>query len=99
MKLLNEKLNEFIIDFSEKTKYYISKYESFKELTGEEKKARVDDMVISWALPQIDLLPINFVLKICLKKIVEFCLPSITQAVFNLIKCKVDGITDIWNKD
>lgn len=89
------KFNEFINSFAEKTKYFINKYEQYKELEGkgEEKKARVDEIILNWALKEIDIIPINIAFKWCLKTLIKKYLPDITQVIFNLIESKIEGIT------
>ena len=40
------KLKEFIKGFAATAKDYIEKYEQYKELSGEQKKARVDNIIL-----------------------------------------------------
>lgn len=79
-----------IVNVSEKL---IEKFEDYKELTGEEKKHRLDDTIEKHILNTIDLLEINFVLKWAFKKLLVANIPDITQAIFDLIQTRIIGIT------
>lgn len=87
------KFKEFIKNFVDETKHYIEKYEQYKDLTGEEKKARVDDIILTYCQNTIDSLSLNFVFKWIFKTIVIPNIPHLTQAIFDLIASKVQGIT------
>lgn len=86
-------LKDFIKGFSETAKTYIEKFEQYKELSNEDKKKRVDDILTTYCLSAIDNLGLNFILKFAFKKLIIPNIPFLTQAVFDLIKAKVDGIT------
>ena len=88
------KLKEFLQNVAEQTKTYIEKYEEYKELNGKQKKARVDDLITHYIETTIDGIGLNFVFKFVLKKLLIENIPNITQIVFDLIKTKVDGITE-----
>lgn len=87
------KLKDFINGFTATAKDYIGKYEQYNELTGEEKKARVDGILLTYCNNALDNLPLNFALKWALKKLLIPNIPHLTQAIFDLIKTKIDGIT------
>ena len=87
-------LKEFLQNVAEQTKTYIEKYEEYKELNGKQKKARVDDLIIHYVETTIDGIGLNFIFKFVLKKLLIDNIPNITQIVFDLIKTKVDGITE-----
>ena len=87
------KLKDFIKGFSQTAKTYIEKFEQYKDLTNEQKKARVDDILTTYCETAIDNLGLNFILKFAFKKLIIPNIPFLTQAVFDLIKAKVDGIT------
>lgn len=87
------KAKEFINGFCQTAKDYIGKYEQYKDLTGEEKKARVDDIVTTYCQNAIDSVPLNFAVKWVLKKLLIPNIPHLTQAIFDLIASKVQGIT------
>lgn len=87
------KLKDFINGFALTAKDYIGKYEQYSELSGEEKKARVDSMLLAYCNNALDNLPLNFVLKWAFKKLLIPNIPHLTQAAFNLIASKIDGIT------
>lgn len=84
---------EFIEGFCQTAETYIKKYEEIKGLSGEEKKARLDDVITVYVNTGIEKLPVNFVFKFVLKKVLVQNIPTITQMIFNLIKLKVEGIT------
>lgn len=86
-------LNQFIEQFGIKAKDLIAEYEKIKELKGEQRKNKVDELLLKWALPAIDTIPINIVFKFALKTFVKIGLPTITQVIFNLIETRVQGIT------
>ena len=86
-------IKAFINGVAETTKKYIEKFEEYKELTGEQKKARVDDLIANYIEIAIDGLGLNFILKFVLKKLLMDNVPIITQTIFDLLKAKVDGIT------
>ena len=86
-------IKDFILAFGDKAKELISYYEGFKDLTGEQKKDRVVDVLTDFIENGIDKLPINAILKIFIKKGVIAILPHLVQLAYNLIKSKVEGIT------
>ena len=87
-------IKEFIKGFGLTAKDYIEKYEQYKELTGEQKKARVDDILTTYCETAIDNLGLNFILKFAFKKLIVPNIPNITQVIFDLIKTKIKGITE-----
>lgn len=86
-------IKTFIKDFVQNTKSYIEKYEQYKDLTGEEKKARVDSLIYEYVEAVIDNIGLNFIFKFVIKKLLLENIPTITQLIFDLLKAKVDGIT------
>ena len=87
------KFKEFIKNVAQETKRYIEKYEGFKELTGQEKKKRVDSIIAEYIEATVDTLGLNFVFRFIVKKLLLENIPTITQIIFDLIKAKVEGIT------
>jgi len=83
----------FIQDVAANTRQYIEKFEEYKELSGEQKKARVDDIITDYIEVAIDSLKMNIVFKYFLKKLIIVNVPVITQIIFDLIKTKIEGIT------
>lgn len=83
----------FIQTIVKETKFYIEKYEQFKELNGKQKKARVDEVITDYVENTIDNIGLNFIVKFIIKKILIENIPTITQCIFDLIKSKVEGIT------
>lgn len=84
---------DFVSGFAQTSKTYIEKLEQYKELTGEQKKERLDDILKGYCECAIDKIGLNFILKFAFKKIVIENIPVLTQIVFDLIKEKIDGIT------
>ena len=87
------KIKEFIQNISKETARYIEKYEQIKDLSGEQKKARVDGVITEYIETTIDKIGLNFIIKFIIKKLLIENIPVITQCIFDLIKSKVDGIT------
>lgn len=83
----------FILNVVSNTKNYIEKFEKYKELTGEQKKARVDEIIREYIEATIDTIGLNIIFKFVIKKVLIDNIPVITQAIFDLLKAKVDGIT------
>ena len=86
-------LKDFIKGFVKISKDYIEKYEHYKELTGIEKKQRVDGIVLTYCNNALDTLPLNLITKWIFKKFIIANIPLLTQAIFDLIASKIDGIT------
>ncbi len=88
------KFSEFINDFAQTVKTYIAKYEEYSELTNEQKKQRVDEIITNYLEMALDNLGLNFVFKYVVKKLILANVPVLTQVIFDLIKTKVKGITE-----
>ena len=85
-------IKEFIQNFVDNTKVEIFALAQ-TELDNKTKKERLDATIIAWATRTLDTLPINFIAKIVLKKLVVGNIGIITQAIYDLIKLKFTGIT------
>lgn len=88
------KFSEFIKDFAVTVKTYITKYEAYSELTNEQKKQRVDEIITNYLEIALDNLGLNIVFKYVVKKLILVNVPVLTQVIFDLIKSKVQGITE-----
>lgn len=88
------KFSEFIKDFAKTTKTYITKYEEYSELTNEQKKQRVDEIITNYLEMALDNLGMNFISKLIVRKLILENVPVLTQVIFDLIKSKVKGITE-----
>lgn len=88
------KFKEFIKDFTKTAKGYIAYYETIKDLTGEEKKLRLDKKMCDYAELILSQIKINPILTFIIKNFIIKNIPAITQAVFDLIKTSVKGITE-----
>lgn len=86
-------IKTFIKDFVQNTKGYIEKYEQYKELSGEDKKKRVDTLIYDYVQAVIDNVGLNFMFRFVLKKILLDNIPTFTQIIFDLLKAKIEGIT------
>ena len=86
-------IKDFIKGFIQTSKTYIAKYEEYKELSNEDKKKRVDEILFSYTKNAIETLPINFIFKIALKKFLLPNISTLTQGVFDLIEVRISGIT------
>ena len=86
-------IKEFIENFTQKTKENIAKLAETK-LTGAEKKAKLDEKMTKWAEELLKGAKMNVLLKNAVKQFVIANIPVITQAVFDLLKTKIQGITD-----
>ena len=86
-------IKTFISEFASKTKTFIAVEEKFKELSGAEKKAELDTKITNWAQGALDTLPVNLIAKWVLKNVIIKNIPAITQAVFDLIETRINGIT------
>ena len=87
------KLKDFIQGFTQTAKDYIEKYEKYKELTGEQKKQRVDGLLKSYCETAIDNIGLNFVFKFVFKNLIIENIPNLTQVIFDLLEAKISGIT------
>lgn len=88
------KFKEFITELKDKTKNLIQIYENYKDLTGEQKKQRVDYQVKSWIETQLITTKLNVFVKFIIKTYILNHIPDITQAIFDLIKLRIQGITE-----
>lgn len=87
------KIKEFIENFTNVSKAIIERVETYKDLSGEEKKERVDEVVTNYVTGVIDNIQVNFIVRFILKKLLIDNIPTITQIIFDLIKTKISGIT------
>ena len=88
------KIKTFIENLTSTAKKYIEKYEEYKDLTGEDKKRRLDAIIVEYIEGNIDTIGLNFIAKFFIKNILLQNVPYITQAIFNLIKARIKGITE-----
>ena len=86
-------INELVLNFGGKLENLIARYEEYKELNGEQKKARVVEQIGKWFEDAMDVVPINPLLKFIIKKAIIAVLPSIVQVAFDLIQSRIKGIT------
>ena len=85
---------DFLFNFADVVRNLIEKYETqYKNLSGPERKERLDDAIANYAITVIDNLGFNFIFKFVLKKLVIEHIPDFTQIIFNLIQTKIEGIT------
>jgi len=88
------KVKHFIEDFIVCARAAIIKYESFKELTGEQKKDRVDSYMEDMVLKSINSVACPIFFRWVVKTFIIKHIPMITQRIYDLIKDRVEGITN-----
>lgn len=86
-------LKTFIQEFAEKTKNKIAELAQ-TQLTGAEKKQRLDEKMTKWAEELLAKTKMNMFLKQAVKQFIISSIPVITQAIFDLLKAKINGITE-----
>ena len=86
------KLKTFIQDFINVSKAKISDLAT-KELTNEEKKLKLDEKLIGYTNYVIKCAKLGFIPKFIVNKYILPMIPSITQAIFDLLKTKIEGVT------
>ena len=86
-------IKTFIQNLATNAKNYIEKLQKFEELSGEEKKERLDEIIEEYIEVAIDSIKMNVIFKYVLKKVLLANVPVITQVIFDLIKAKIEGIT------
>ena len=86
-------IKTFIQNLATNAKNYIEKLQQYEELSGEEKKERLDEIIEEYIEVAIDSIKMNVVFKYVLKKLLLANVPVITQVIFDLIKTKIEGIT------
>ena len=90
-----DSLVEFLKDFIAKVVEIIKKVQEFKELTGEEKMARVNAVAYDFFDKNYDkYIKMNFIVKAYLKKKLRKLIPTITQKIYDLIAMSIEGITN-----
>lgn len=87
------KIKEFIQNVAAETRHYIEKFEQYKDLSGEQKKARLDDIIKTYIENTIDSTGLNVFIKFIIKNFILDNVPTITQIIFDLLKAKIEGIT------
>lgn len=92
------KIKEFIKGFVETSENKIISLVSYK-ITGVEKKARLDECLTEYVNKFIDSIGLNFAFRWILKKILIDNIPVITQCIFDLLKSKINGVTEVWTED
>lgn len=84
--------NEKVKEFFKIARDLIIKYRDFKELSGEEKKKRVDEFLTNWLFENVVSKTDNAI--ICwLLGILIYNVPTITQFVYDFLKDNIEGIT------
>ena len=92
-------LNRILAEFLNYAKILISDLERKEELTGKEKKKQLDKAIEGWLIPilatakfTIPFVP-DFIVKFVFEKFIIKNIPVFTQAVYDLIKARIKGIT------
>ena len=63
------------------------------ELENTEKKAALDETVTEWAENMLEKLSLNVLVKWFIKKYIIGNISTITQMIYDLLKCKVSGLS------
>ena len=85
------KFKEIINEFIEFAKINIADLAQ-KEIANEEKKAKLDKAMTAYLIMIADRTGFG-IIKFIISKIIVKNIPTITQAIYDLIKFKLDGIT------
>lgn len=64
-----------------------------KELSNTEKKAQLDNVIMTLILSILDGAKIGWITKLIIEKFVLPRISEITQAVYDLLKAKIEGVT------
>ena len=86
-------IKEFIQEFAKRTKSKIAELAQ-TQLSGAEKKQKLDEKMTKWAEELLNGAKMNALLKKAVKQFVISSIPVITQAVFDLLKTRIQGITE-----
>lgn len=65
-----------------------------EKLTGQEKKAYLDKRMAEFVERAINKGNFNLFIKWCLKTFILYHISDITQAIYDLIETKIEGITE-----
>ena len=87
------KFNDFIQSFITVVKTNIIELAQ-TELSNENKKMVLDNKIINYIDCSFDKLRVNFIIKKIIKTFVISNVSIITQLIYDLIKTKIDGITN-----
>lgn len=63
------------------------------KLDNIDKKTRLDEAIVNYIQLYMDKVSVNFFVKAILKRVLIPLVPTLTQIIFDLIKTKVQGIT------
>ena len=65
-----------------------------KELSNTDKKLKLDNAVVSYITTTINAIAPNFVIRWIINKFLIPYIPILTQAVYDLLKAKIEGVTN-----
>lgn len=65
-----------------------------KELNNKEKKAALDKAITGYLIPLLATAKLGFITKFILEKFVLDNVPVITQAIYDLLKARINGVTE-----
>ena len=85
-------MNERILQFVNYVKINIIDLAE-KELENIEKKAKLDKAVTAYFVSLLSTAKLGFFSRFVIEKVVVKNIPTITQAIYDLLKAKVKGIT------
>lgn len=90
---LKLKLKDFILTSGERAKKLIAYYEECKELSGEQKKERVSEQLLSFIKTLLKDVNINVFWKTIINIFLPNVISELVQIAFNLIEANIKGIT------
>ncbi len=90
--MAKQSFKNFIAGVLETSKKIIAEVEKTKDLTGEEKKKRLDDAIIVFI--QANISKYHFFVRFAINKLVIPYVADFTQAIFDLLKARIKGVTE-----
>ncbi|DAB04731.1 TPA: hypothetical protein CPT89_00975 [Candidatus Gastranaerophilales bacterium HUM_11] len=86
--------NESVKDIIQRANRLIVAYKDYKDLSGAEKKNKVDKLLTTYILEKYgEFAKENIFVNWVLNKFIEF-LPDITQLVYDFLKKRIEGLTE-----
>lgn len=90
--MAKQSFKNFIAGVLETSKKIIAEVEKTKGLTGAEKKQRLDDAIVAFI--QANISKYHFFVRFAINKLVIPYVSEFTQAIFDLLKARIKGVTE-----
>lgn len=90
--MAKQSFKNFIAGVLETSKKIIAEVEKTKGLTGEEKKQRLDNAIIAFI--QTNISNYHFFVRFAINKLIIPYVADFTQAIFDLLKARIKGVTE-----